>query len=193
MEEDVQLASHGRGPLLQRDYWAVICDCRVGPAEVIDVVREKFQHLAPKELVRFRVTTDEERPLSEGDVLEVSIRMAPKTRVRVVKIDAGSLTIATLKGHPEAGKITFGAYRNERGDVIFHIRSRARSQSSMHLAGFLTAGDAMQTNTWAGFIDQLAHSVGDGVIGEIHADKKEVEDEREDEDASAPTFVAKVE
>ena len=192
MEDEIQLAAQGKGPLLQRDYWGVIRECRIGPAEIIDLLREQFQHFSPKDLVRFGHNTDEERPLREGDVLDVSIRMAPKTKVRVVKVDAGSLTIATLKGHPEAGKITFGAYRNERDDVIFHIRSRARSKSSMHFAGFLTAGDPMQTNTWAGFIDRLAHSVGEGVVGAINAEKQEVEDDRGDEDASAPTFVAKV-
>ena len=33
----------------------------------------------------------------------------------------GHITLGTLEGHPEAGRITFGAYRNERGDVVGNV------------------------------------------------------------------------
>ena len=52
-----------------------------------------------------------------------------KTRVRVVDTNSLSLTLATDDGHPEAGRITFGVYPNDEGDIVFHIRSRARSGS----------------------------------------------------------------
>lgn len=193
MEDDVQLAGHGKGPLWQRDYWTVIKNCRLSPKEVIELVRDRFEHLSPKELVQFENGSETTRPLELGDTLKVRIRMAPECAVRVVNVCSTSITLATLKGHPEAGKITFGAYRNDRNDVIFHIRSRARSGSRLDLAGFLTAGDPMQTNTWSDFIDRLAHSIGDGVVGEIIADKKKVEDEEQDGDLCAPTFIAREE
>ncbi len=89
--------------------------------------------------------------------------------MRVVHLDRQSFTVATLRGHPEAGRITFGAYRNPRGDVIFHIRSRARSSSSTRYFGFLAAGEPMQTSTWGELINRVAASVGEGVIGFIQA------------------------
>ena len=193
VDENVQLASHGKGPLWQRDYWSVIKNCRISPQEIIEFVREQFEHLSPKELVQFACDFEGKRPLDVGDTLKVKIRMSPECAVRVVNVCNASITLATLKGHPEAGKITFGAYRNDRNDVIFHIRSRARSGSRLDLAGFLTAGDPMQTNTWSDFIDRLAHSVGDGVIGEIVADKREVQDEEQDADLHAPTYIARIE
>jgi hypothetical protein len=108
----------------------------------------------------------------------------------VLDRDANSLTLSTLAGHPEAGRITFGAYRSDRGDVVFHIRSRARSSSRMHFAEYLTAGEGMQTATWASLINTVARAVGDGVLGEIRATTEACED-LPDDDGDGPTFIAR--
>lgn len=189
VDDHLQPASKGRGPLVQRDYWAVIRACRINPQEVMAVVRSDFKDLAPRHLVRF---SNPEKPrLDEGDEMSVNIQMGPRFAVRVVDISPESLTVATLAGHAEAGKITFGAYYNPRGDVIFHIRSRARSKSLLHRAGFVAGADAMQTNTWTDFIDRLAHAIGDGVVGEIVAESCEVEEEPTDRAETTPTFIAR--
>lgn len=155
----------------------------------MDVVRREFKHLAPRELVQF---SDPGKPsLEEGDEMEVNIRMGPDFAIRVVNVTDASLTIATLTGHAEAGKITFGAYRNDRGDVIFHIRSRARSKSVLHRIGFVAAADAMQTNTWTDFVDRLAQTVGEGILGDIHAEASEVDETEIDHDVASPTFIAR--
>lgn len=129
--------------------------------------------------------------IAEGDILYVRIRLTGEVKVRVAHICDNSVTLATLKGHPEAGRITFGAYRNDRNDVIFHIRSRARAKSRLHVAGFLILGDPMQTTTWADFIDRLAHIVGDGVLGSIHAEKCAVDPTDADAACDEPTFIAR--
>lgn len=189
-DEELQPASAGVGPLLERDYWAVIDGCRPSCGEVISLLRQQFEHFPPTELAVFRRQEQTDRPLEVGDELEVAIRVSGTTRVRVVHVDANSLTVGTKKGHPEAGRITFGAYPNERADVIFHIRSRARFGSRMHYTGFLAAGDAMQTSMWTDFVDCLAHTVGKGVIGAIHVSKRTIESEREVAQRT-PTFIAK--
>lgn len=190
-DDKLQPAAEGSGPLIQRDYWAVINGCRLDPREVIDTIRQDFWHFAPKELVRF--SQPGETGLQIGEEMEVNIHLGPDFAVRVVDINETSITLATLRGHAEAGKITFGSYRNDRGDVIFHIRSRARSRSLIHRIGFLTAADAMQTNTWTDFIDRLAHSVGEGVIGKITAESCEVEESEVDARVDTPTFIARSE
>lgn len=180
----------GAGPLLERDYWAVIRDCRLTCQEIAALVRERFEAFPPEKLVTFHRRGEKEGPLEVGDELDVHIRMAADTAVRVVHADANSLTLATLQGHPEAGRITFGAYRNERGDVIFHIRSRARSSTSTHFAGFVMAGEPMQTTTWTDFIDRLAHSVGEGVHSAIWEESRII-DGPDQETLDAPTFIAR--
>jgi hypothetical protein len=192
--DDLLLPEQGAGPLLQRDYWAVIKDCPHPPSKVMEWVAVRFPEFAPSELCVFE-REDESRegqPLELGEELSVKIQGAGTFGVRVIHKDTQSFTLATLPGHPEAGRITFGAYRNEHGDVIFHIRSRARSGSQFHYMGFVTAGEAMQTNTWTEFVLRAAVTAGEGVVGVIHADTTELEDEPEGSDpVHDPTFIAK--
>ena len=185
----LQPAPEGRGPLLQRDYWAVLAGCRLRPPEIAELVAERFAQFPPAELVRFSRSDGREGPLAVGDLLDVEIALAGACQVQVMHRDANSLTLATLAGHPEAGRITFGAYRNPVDDVIFHIRSRARSRSRTCLIGFLAAGEAMQTNTWTDFVNHVAAAVGQGVMGVIRVETTEVEETPEDLQA-VPTFLA---
>ena len=180
-------ATGGAGPLLQRDYWAVLAGCPLTPAGVIAQVKAHFCELPPASLVQFSAP-DGIRP---GAVLDIRIAPAQSCRVRVLHEDRLSVTLGTLAGHPEAGRITFGAYRNDAGDVIFHIRSRARSASTLTRMGFLAIGDAMQTNTWVDFINNTATAVGALIPDGIRADTQEVEESAEDgEPLQSPTFLA---
>ncbi|MCY1080054.1 DUF1990 family protein [Archangium lansingense] len=185
-------ATEGCGPLLQRDYWAVIDRCGCSPSELMELVALRFAEFAPEELVVFEPERERDEPLEPGDELQVHIRGAGTFRVRIIHRDRQSLTLATRPGHPEAGRITFGAYRNERGDVIFHIRSRARSGSRVKYLGFRTGGEAMQTNTWTDFVNAVALTVGEGVIGFLHAETTVMEEAHESaDDVRGPTFLAR--
>lgn len=189
-DDEIVDAAEGAGPLLQRDYWGVLEDCPHSPTEVMAIVARRFVEFPPEEICTFSHAVEGDAPLEVGDELAVDIRMAGDFRVRVIHKDAASFTIATLRGHPEAGRITFGAYRNVRGDVIFHIRSRARAGSKVKYLGWLAAGDAMQTTTWTDFINNVAACAGAGIVGHIHAETEEVEETDADREATEPTFRA---
>ena len=183
------LSSAGVGRFLQRDYWAVISNCRLRPSELMDWVSCRFAEFPPQDRAIF--TSPSDGPLELGDELTVRIRWAGRFRVRVLHKDQNSLTLGTIRGHPEAGRITFGAYRNALGDVIFHIRSRARSSSRRFLAGFLAIGDPMQLHTWTDFVNNVALSAGDGVTGFIHAESYRLSAKfHEEAESSSPTFIA---
>lgn len=187
MEKDLQPAAEGVGPLLQRDYWAVLEEYGSRPSELIAQIKQGFCSLPPEELVRFTA----KGAIELGAELDIAIRPAHQCFVRVVHADTQSFTLATLEGHPEAGRITFGAYRNRKGEVILHIRSRARSSSTPGYIGFLFLGDAMQTNTWTDFIKNAVAAAGSRVRGGIHADTVEVEPDSEDDPPlDTPTFRA---
>jgi hypothetical protein len=180
-------ATDGAGPLLQRDYWAVFADGPCSPSELMAHVKSHFCALPPAALVSFAAPAG----VTLDAVLDIVITPGQRCGVRVVHEDAQSLTFATLTGHPEAGRITFGSYRNTAGDVIFHIRSRARSGTALHRLGFLLIGDAMQTNTWTDFIRNTAASVNARIAGNISADTQAVEETLEDEEPLRfPTFLA---
>jgi hypothetical protein len=187
--DGLQHQESGVGPLLERDYWAVIRSANVDPAGLIDGLCRRFPALAPEELVRFASLP--ESGLEVGAEMGVRIAGAGDFGVRVIHRDGQSLTLATLPGHPEAGRITFGAYRNRRGALVFHIRSRARASSVARLLGFLLAGDAMQTNTWSDFINRVAATFGGGVVGRVYAEKRTTHPEPGDHAMDRPTFLAR--
>jgi hypothetical protein len=187
MTADLRPATDGAGPLLQRDYWAVFTGGPTSPSELMTFVKSNFCRLPPAALVSFTAPAG----VALDAVLDIVITPGQRCGVRVVHEDAQSFTLATLTGHPEAGRITFGSYRNAAGEVIFHIRSRARSGTALQRLGFLAIGDAMQTNTWADFIRNTAVSVNAHISGSIHADSQAVEETAEDEEPlGCPTFLA---
>src|SRR5690606_10192091 len=96
-------------------------------------------------------------------------------------------------GHPEAGRITFGAYRNVEQRVVFHIRSRARASSNIRLAAYVAIGEAMQTSTWTDVISRVAAALGSTIAGASTEQGEEVELEEADtwSGLHQPTFLAR--
>jgi hypothetical protein len=191
LRDGLQEAADGTGPLLQHDYWCVIRACRLAPGPLLSYVRAHFAEIPPERLAAFDHPRTGERPLEVGDEMRIRLPGAGEVGVRVIHATGTSITVATLAGHPIAGRITFGAYRNARGDVIFHIRSRARNASALQYLGYVVAGEPMQSTTWTDFLDRLAHLAGEGVVGAIHEETSHVPEEVERDDALfSPTFVA---
>jgi len=192
--EALQPAPDGVGPLVQRDYWALIDRSHCRPSGVMKLVTSNFPELPASDVVVFqRDGGGDPHALEVGDELDIRIRLAGPARVRVVHRCKCSVTLATLKGHPEAGRITFGSYRATDGNVVFHIRSRARSSSLLNYLGFLIGGDPMQTTTWTDFVNDVAHTCGSGVLGSVQVETRTLEPselEPGDETLDAPTFVA---
>jgi hypothetical protein len=190
---ELQPPATGAGPLLQRDYWAIIANCRCKPSEVMREVTTHFTELHAEDIVSFTRADAGAGCLGVGDCLDIQIRMAGLARVQVMHTSPCSITLGTLRGHPEAGRITFGSYRSDTGAVIFHIRSRARSSSIWTYCGFLVGGDPMQTESWTTFITNIAGTCGDGVSGIVNAETRTLtSDEWVDGDhtLAEPTFVA---
>jgi len=194
----LSLSSAGFGPLLQRDYWAVILRSRMKPSEIMDWVGCRFSEFPPRDRAIFS-REREGLPLKLGEQIHVKILGAGSFRVKVLHRSKNSLTLGTISGHPEAGRITFGAYRNSLGDVVFHIRSRARSSARLSFLGFRMVGEAMQTHTWTDFVNNIALSAGDGVIGYVHAETEILPERFQDKPTDGkfgdkkfgPTFVAR--
>src|SRR5690625_849545 len=90
-------ASIGAGPVLQRDYWAVLKDCPHSCRDVAQIVRERFRDFPPAELVTFHRLDDSEAPLEVGDEMEVRIRKEGSTRVYEVHRNENSITLVTEK------------------------------------------------------------------------------------------------
>lgn len=182
-------AREGSGPTLQRDYWAQIRGSRIAASQMGELLSRRFADMVPFEIARFSSRAGPGRSLEVGDELEVWIRFAGRCGVRLVHKNANSLTFATLAGHPESGRITFAAYRHASGNLVLHIRSRARASTPFQYVGFHALGRAMQTETWTRFIDRLAATIGGKVVDFVYEETRHCPDEGPETDR-LPTFVA---
>ncbi len=172
---DVVHAEAGSGPLLQRDYVATLESGPCSPEDLARLVRERFVEFGPRETAAFERPGGGEGPLQVGDELAIRIGGIMPCRVRVVQADDLCLTLRTMCGHPEAGRISFKAGRDDRGRLTFHIRSRARSGGLVHYLGFLVLGRTMQARCWIRFLGRLAESCGARMAGPVRVATSRVE------------------
>ena len=190
--EDVIPAHQGSGPLLERDYFAVIDGAKRAPDEVGAMLRDHFEEFAPQETAVFRRSgaDGKKTPLEIGDEMEIRIALLGLCKVRVVHLTTCSLTLRTLKGHPEAGRITFGAGRDGQGHLTFRILSRTRASGLLNYLGFLIMGKQLQARCWIRFIDRVVTATGGRVSGRIRVRTQKVAEgpaDRGEEDT--PTFI----
>lgn len=161
-------ASQGFGPLLEREYMAVIDGATCSPEELGDRIRREFVSFAPSETARFVCEARQDNePLQRGDVLEIALSLVGDCRVMVVHLDERSLTLRTMDGHPELGRITFASGRDEQGRLTFRIQSRTRANGMANFAGFLLMGKQMQSRCWINFIGNVAEACGGSVLDAV--------------------------
>jgi len=155
----------------------VLTSSEAGPRDAARLLLSRFTEFAPPDLLRFERRSEAAGSLETGETLEVVIRALGTFSVRVVHQDQLSVTLVTETGHPEAGRITFGAYPNGDGEAVLHIRSRARAGSPYFALVFPAAAQPMQTTTWTGFLDRWAAVAGGRIRDVIHEETREVSEE----------------
>jgi hypothetical protein len=186
--DEILYATEGTGPLLERDYFAAFEGATCAPEQVAGMVRSRFERFAPAETARFERAEDHRR-LEPGDALDIRIALMGRCRVRVVHCDDRSLTLRTLRGHPEAGRITFGAGRDRSGRLTFRIRSRTRASGPVNYLGFLFLGKQMQARCWIRFVDRVVRACGGRLAGPIRVRTWRVAEEPGDRPGhDEPTF-----
>ncbi|MDG3005055.1 DUF1990 family protein [Paludisphaera mucosa] len=173
--QDVIHAATGTGPLLQRDYIGAIEGGPCSPEDLAKLVRTHFTEFGPPETAAFQRRGEEHKPLEVGDELSIRLAGIMPCGVRVVQVDPLCLTLRTLCGHPEAGRISFKAGRDDQGRVTLHIRSRARSGGLIHYIGFLVLGRTMQARCWIRFIGRVAEVCGGRLDGPVRVSTSRVD------------------
>jgi hypothetical protein len=147
---------------------------------MVELIRRDFPRFAPDLLAKFSGPPDEGRPLEVGDTMHVRITGSGHAAVLVTHRDERSLTVRTLEGHLEAGRNTFGAYYDEVGRLVGHVRSRSRIRDYPRMAQYWLGGKAAQTTIWVTFLKRLAEACGGEVVGDVRVSTEEVPDSPED-------------
>jgi hypothetical protein len=187
----VQLAPEGPGPLLQRDFVAVIEGSHLTPEQAALKLRREIPLYMPEALAKFTRSGSEGDALEVGDTMHVRLKGAGAAAVLVTHVDARSLTVRTMEGHLEAGRNTFGFYNDEAGRLVCRVRSRARVRDLPRLLGYWLGGKANQTVIWTYFLNQVAEACGGKIVGGVREGTEEVEDSPLDAgEVEGPTFDA---
>lgn len=157
----------GFGPLYRRTYRVEVEDPRTGPEELITRLLNDPNRASPTEVSRFEATTGRGRRPGA----EFAVRMPGPWRssVRVVERTPTGFTFVTLRGHMEAGEITFDACWGEGGRLLFTIESWARSGD--RLSGWayrrVPVIREMQLHMWVHVCEQVAAMAGGRQLGDV--------------------------
>jgi hypothetical protein len=176
-QRPIQYASEGIGSLFQRDYAIVIRESACTPEHVIEKIRAEFPRFSPSLFADFYGPDVDGVPLTVDDTMHVNIRGAGHCGVQVVHVEACSFTLRTLRGHIEAGRITFTASLNEEGHLVCRIRSRARIYDLPRYLGYEVFGKHVQTEIWETFLERVAEVCGGSPIGGVMTSSARVAEE----------------
>ena len=188
-QRPVQLAPEGVGPLLERDYIAVLAGTDCTPERVMEIIRSDFPSFSPDALAKFTRTDGKTTPLTVGDTMHVRIPGGGESAVIVTQLDARSMTVRTMEGHMEAGRNTFGSYYDEQGRLVVHVRSRSRISDMKRYVMYRLGGIFAQTSVWVTFIKRVAEACGAEIVDGVDTDTREVPDSAADAgEVEAPTF-----
>jgi len=83
--------------------------------------------------------------------------------VKVTGVGDLSVALSAMKGHPEAGFITFSVSQAGYVRVVFTIDSTFQAASGLDRAAYVFPGSQIQTRIWMNFLDAvIRHSGGTG-------------------------------
>lgn len=166
-----QPAAQGAGPQLERRYFVDLERARLSPAQLMHAIQADLPHFSPALLASFEQQAGEPGTLRVGDEFHIKIFGPWNGSVRVVQVSATRFELATLEGHPEAGRICFEVHHlDERpGELRFEIRSQARSRDGLVAFAYDTLGGGrlMQEATWVEFCRRVAAASGGQARGGI--------------------------
>lgn len=148
----------GFGPLWQKTYRLYFDGSLASPEIAVKVMKENFPSFQPS-CNRFYPSPS---GISAGEVVLID-SMTPagpvSTAVMVMYSDNLSFTFVTPQGHPEAGWVSFSAYKEGRRTVA-QICGLARAGDPLFEAAFRIAGSKMQVRIWTHVLASLAAYLG---------------------------------
>ena len=171
--EPIQRPSAGVGPLQRRSYRVRIQGSPLGPGELLELVAAHLNSASPVEVASFEKTKGEAGHLAVGDEYVVHMPGPWEGPVRVVDRAATSFRLATLRGHMEAGEISFHA-SGDGDDLMFEIVSVARSGDLLFhmLHDRLGVAREMQAHMWIHVCERVARLSGGSRVGRYEVETR---------------------
>lgn len=143
--------------------------------EALEKLLDKFfcdiNYFSPQLIATFHPTCPKGERVKTGDDIDIRISGPWNGPVRVAHADRTQLTLVTLKGHLEAGKIRFEFRKNQNAEVVFRIESLARSKDRIvdFLYDKLPISRFMQKEMWVLFCEKVADEAQKIDAGDVDA------------------------
>jgi hypothetical protein len=156
-----QVPASGVGTLYHRDY-RVTFETDASAESIILAMTLDLNRFTNPVLALFRKSRGETDEFRVGDRYDILITGPWDGPVEVVDTRPGQFTFITLKGHLEAGFITFEAAERGNGRVEFAIRSWATCSTRLVWFSYAVLGLSkyMQTQMWRFFCLRVAQEFG---------------------------------
>ncbi len=149
---------NGFGQLIQKVYTLTIKDTNISPEDCMLELKNNF--------AAFQPSFNKFYPLGAGiEPGEITLieSMTPggpvATGVMILYSDDLSFTFMTPEGHPEAGFVSFSAFRNDIG-TITQIAGLTRANDPLFELAFHTLGSKIQKGIWIHVLTSLALHYG---------------------------------
>lgn len=157
-ESTILRRSHGRGPLYRRVYRGQVAGSRTGPEELISRLLTDPNRASPTEVSWFEAAGGRE----VGDEFAVRMPGPWDAPVRIVERTPTSFRFVTLRGHMEAGEISFSAAWGDGGRLVVEIESWARSGDRLYdlIYTCVPLAREMQRHMWVHVLERAAVMAG---------------------------------
>jgi uncharacterized protein (UPF0548 family) len=156
VDDDLQAAGDGVGPLLRRLYRVRVRASSLSPEQLVALLAQDLDAIAPSEFASFQKLSGDEGELRVGDEYIVRMPGPWDGPVRVVDRTPTSFRLATLSGHLEAGQIEFRAHTRD-GALEFTIESWARSGDRLSnlMYTHLRLSKEVQLHMWTSVLERV--------------------------------------
>jgi uncharacterized protein YbjT (DUF2867 family) len=157
-----QLPEEGVGALRRRRFWADVEGSRLAPEQLLQKLCHRFQEVTPDTMDLDAEPDTPSAVLREGQTVTMALPMRGTVQVRVAQLEAQTLTLQTVEGHPLAGAVRF-AFTPRDGDaraLRFEIEVLDRAASAFDWLAMAALGSRLQRATWREIVETLVEESG---------------------------------
>lgn len=147
----------GFGQLWHKTYRLRLENQQLTPAETIQIWKQNLPKFKPAEKKFYPSAAG----IQPGEIILINARTQGgpiSTGVMVLYSGKNSFTLITPQGHPEAGWVTFSAYKDDQ-DTVIQVDVLARSSDPLYELAFRLVGTKVQDRIWTHVLTSLAEHV----------------------------------
>ncbi|MGC8603655.1 MAG: hypothetical protein ACP5VS_08215, partial [Desulfomonilaceae bacterium] len=149
---------NGFGQLWEKTYRLHIDDPSICPEQILDDLKKNFPSFQPP----FNHFYPSSGGIKPGEIVLID-SITPggpvSTGVMILYADELSFTFCTPQGHPEAGWVTFSAFKSD-GKTTVQIYGLTRSNDPIFETAFRLVGSKIQIKIWTHVLTSLAAYLG---------------------------------